>query len=220
MEGRECTRCQLSSFALFRCSSTSARRGRRCPAAALVENHPCRLQRAVRARCGVRLKRRGAQGSWPASAASLVNTSGASCLSVANAVSEASYAPGHGPEHRRAAGAKRRPLHPHAGPRPDSPLPPRHFACPSMHRVSATGRSEPPTSGSYPALSLHRSRRCRSLQVAGNRSDSGLLQIRQTMFLESKASDQTCSVPTGGWRIRSGRTSQGGPTSLIPTDQM
>ena len=85
---------------------------------------------------------------------------------------------------------------------------------------SGNGRSEPPTSGSYPALSLHRSRRCRSLQVAGNRSDSGRLQIRQTMFLESKASDQTCSVPAGGWRIRSGRTSQGGPTSLIPTDQM
>ena len=108
--------------------------------AVLVENHRCKLQRAVRARCGVRLKRRGAQGSWPASAASLVNTPGASCLSVANAVSEASYAPGHGPEHRRAAGAKRRPLHPHAALHPDSPLPPRNFACPSIHRVSATGR--------------------------------------------------------------------------------
>ena len=124
-------------------------RPRRAPSAAqptvvaLVENHPCLLQRAVRARCGVRLKRRGAQGSWPASAASLVNTFGASCLSVANAVSEASYAPGHGPEHRRAAAAQRRPLHPHAAPRPDSPLLPRNFACRSMHRVSATGRRPP-----------------------------------------------------------------------------
>ena len=56
------------------------------------------LRRAVRAGRGGRVKRRGAQGSWPASAASLVDTSGASCLSVANEVSAASYAPGHGPD--------------------------------------------------------------------------------------------------------------------------
>jgi hypothetical protein len=148
--------------------------------------HRCLLQRGVRAGRGVRVKRRawtqtvrgtvcawrgtgplarcglqgrGAQGPWPARAARFVDTSGASCLSAVSEANEASYAPGHGPEHRRAVVAQRRPLQSRGAPRPGAPLPPPHVERASRPTVGTGPQAARPPSKAEPSSRLSPRRR-------------------------------------------------------------